>query len=107
MVCQLNLKNRIEKPNMSYNLSAAVATGANKPSEHDSSKDNRSVFVSNLSYDATDDEIKEVLGPNAVEVKLVKDFKVMLKFLPFFVNLFGTHFSGSFQGLWLRGNAKC
>jgi hypothetical protein len=78
--------------------------------EHDASKDDRSVFVSNLSYDASEDEIRDVLGPNAVEVKLVKDFKVKLQFLPCICKCNENHnflFSGSIQGLWLCGNAKC
>lgn len=62
---------------MHYDLSADAA-GEKKTGEHDSSKDNRSVFVSNLKFDATEDEVKEALGPNAVEVNLIKDFKVNL-----------------------------
>ncbi|XP_059487231.1 squamous cell carcinoma antigen recognized by T-cells 3-like [Neocloeon triangulifer] len=47
----------------------------NKPVEHDSSKDNRTVFISNLSFDASEDDIKTLLGTGVVEVRLARDFK--------------------------------
>lgn len=44
---------------------------------HDSSKDNRTVFVSNLDYSVTEDKIKEVFSSvgEIEELRLVKDFK--------------------------------
>jgi len=53
----------------------------NKPVEHDPSKDMSTVFVSNLSFDATEEDIKEVLGPSVKDVRLAKDFKVNLSLL--------------------------
>lgn len=44
---------------------------------HDPSKDHRTVFVSNLSYDVDEDQVKEVLNPagKVEEIRLVRNFK--------------------------------
>jgi len=44
---------------------------------HDSSKDNRTVFVSNLDYSVTDAALREVFSStgNVTDLRLVKDFK--------------------------------
>lgn len=45
--------------------------------EHDPSKDNRTIFVSNLDYSTTSDQIREVFESvgTITELRLVKDFK--------------------------------
>ena len=44
---------------------------------HDSSKDNRTVFVSNLDYSVSDAAVREVFSSvgNITDLRLVKDFK--------------------------------
>ena len=44
---------------------------------HDSSKDNRTVFVSNLDYSVTDAAVREVFSSvgNITDLRLVKDYK--------------------------------
>jgi RNA recognition motif-containing protein len=48
---------------------------------HDSSKDNRTVFVSNLDYSVSDDAIREIFSSmgSITDLRLVKDFKGRFK----------------------------
>ena len=45
--------------------------------EHDSAKDDKTVFISNLDYTVTEDDVKNVLGSIGTieEFRLVRDFK--------------------------------
>ncbi|XP_065333325.1 squamous cell carcinoma antigen recognized by T-cells 3 [Cloeon dipterum] len=52
-----------------------VDTIMDKHIEHDSSKDDRTVFVSNLSFDVSEDDIRDLFGESVTEVRLVRDFK--------------------------------
>ena len=58
---------------------------------HDPSKDDQTVFISNLSFDIEEDKVREVLNPvgKIEEIRFVRDFKGQFKGYGFVV--FSSH----------------